>query len=54
MIKLEIKKLRGLKGEERERGKCSSCRDEENDNYLPLKCREVQRWKENLTAARLI
>jgi hypothetical protein len=54
MVKLEIKKLRGLK-RRGERGRFSSCTDEENDIYVPRKCREVQRWKENfLTAKRLI
>jgi hypothetical protein len=54
MVKLEIKKLRGLK-RGGERGRVSSCRDEENDIYIPLKYREVQKWKENfLTAKRLI
>lgn len=44
MVKLEIKKLPGLK-RGGERGRFSSCRNEENDIYIPLKCREVQRWK---------
>jgi hypothetical protein len=54
MIKLEIKKLRELK-RKGERERFSSRKDEENDICIPLKCREVQRWKENfLTAKRLI
>jgi hypothetical protein len=45
MVKLEIKKLRRLK-RGGERGMFSSCREEENDIYVSLKCREVQRRKE--------
>ena len=54
MVKLEIRKLRRIKRGV-ERGRYSSFEDEENDIYVPLKCREMQRWKEHfLTAKRLI